>query len=231
MELWAAWILGLVGSLHCAGMCGPLALALPHSKRGPAGFALERLAYNLGRILTYCVIGLIVGAIGKTWLLAGIQRWLSLSLGLLVLAGFFASCHRARWLTTLPITRLVDGLKKTMAEVLRRRSGSALLILGMLNGLLPCGLVYVACAGAAATGGVLTGALYMLAFGAGTVPMMLAVSLSGKLIPFSLRLKLLRTVPIAVILLGTLLILRGMELGIPYVSPILAGDTHACCTK
>ena len=109
-----------------------------------------------------------------------------------------------------------------MAVLLRRRSFNSLLVLGLLNGLLPCGLVYVACAGATATGDLFKGAFYMLAFGAGTVPMMLAISLSGNLVPISLRLKLLKAVPVAVFVLATLLILRGMSLGIPYVSPDLA---------
>jgi len=101
-------------------------------------------------------------------------------------------------------------------------------VLGLLNGLLPCGLVYVACAGATVTGGVLSGAIYMAAFGAGTVPMMLAIGLSGKLVPFSLRLKLLKAAPVSIFLLGALLILRGMSLGIPYLSPDLSAG-HACC--
>jgi len=99
----------------------------------------------------------------------------------------------------------------------------------LLNGLLPCGLVYVAAAGATATSGILNGAIYMAVFGLGTLPMMLAISLSGKLVPFSLRLKLLKAVPVAVFLLATLLILRGMALGIPYVSPVLSSAHPSCC--
>jgi sulfite exporter TauE/SafE len=102
-------------------------------------------------------------------------------------------------------------------------------MLGLLNGLLPCGLVYVACAGATATADLFNGALYMVVFGAGTVPMMLAISLSGKLVPISLRLKLLKALPVAVFLLASLLILRGMSLGIPYVSPDLAAASAGCC--
>ncbi|TAL05771.1 MAG: sulfite exporter TauE/SafE family protein [Verrucomicrobia bacterium] len=228
MELWTAFMLGLVGSLHCAGMCGPLALALPRGANRPASFFFGRVAYNLGRIVTYCVLGLAFGLLGKTLLLAGIQRWLSIALGVALLTGLFTSRKLALW---RPITALVDRVKAGMGFLLRRRSADALLLLGLLNGLLPCGLVYVACAGATATGDLFHGALYMLAFGAGTIPMMLAISLSGKLVPFSLRLKLLKAVPVAVFLLASLLILRGMELGIPYVSPVLSGDSPGCCQK
>lgn len=229
MELWTAFALGLVGSLHCAGMCGPLALALPPAGHTAASYVFGRVAYNLGRVVTYCVLGLIFGLIGKTLLLAGVQRWLSIALGVALLVGLFVSRRLALW---QPVIALVDQLKSRMAGLLRRRSFDALLVLGLLNGLLPCGLVYVACAGATATGDLFNGALYMLAFGLGTVPMMLAISLSGKLVPFSLRLKLLKAVPVAVFLLATLLILRGMELGIPYVSPVLGAESGAdCCHK
>ena len=228
MELWTALMLGLVGSLHCAGMCGPLAFALPQTGSRPMTFFVGRVAYNLGRIFTYCALGLVFGLIGKTLFLAGVQRWLSIALGVVLLIGLFASRKLALW---RPVAALVERVKGGMGFLLRRRSADALLTLGVLNGLLPCGLVYVACAGATATGDLFRGGLYMLAFGAGTIPMMLAISLSGKLFPFSLRLKLLKAVPVAVLLLASLLILRGMELGIPYVSPVLSGDSPSCCHK
>ena len=147
---------------------------------------------------------------------------------MLLLAGLFASRKLALW---RPVTSLVDRLKVRMSALLRRRSFSSLAVLGLLNGLLPCGLVYVACAGAAASGSVLAGAQYMALFGAGTVPMMLAISLSGRLVPPSLRLSLRRAIPVCVFLLATLLILRGMSLGIPYVSPDLSHGAPSCCHK
>lgn len=226
MYYWAAFILGLAGSLHCAGMCGPLALALPGRQAGGAGFLLSRVAYNLGRIVTYCCLGVLFGLLGQGLLLAGIQRWVSLALGIALLAGLFSSRKLAVW---APATTLVEASKARMSALLRRRSLATLGLLGLLNGLLPCGLVYVACAGAVATGGTLAGAHYMAAFGAGTVPMMLALSLSGRLVPVSLRLQLRRLVPVSVFLIAALLILRGMALGIPYVSPSPYSATGAAC--
>ena len=225
MEYWTAFILGLFGSLHCAGMCGPLALALPHAGRNASGFVTGRLAYNLGRIVTYCAMGFVFGLFGKTFLLAGFQRTVSITLGVTLLVGLFASRRLALW---RPVTLLVNVLKSRMGGLLRRRTFASQAVLGLLNGLLPCGLVYVAAAGAMATGGILRGAIYMAAFGAGTVPMMLAIGLSGKLIPFSLRLKLLKAVPVSVFLLGMLLILRGMSLGIPFISPQLSAAASCC---
>jgi sulfite exporter TauE/SafE len=234
MDWVSAILLGLVGSLHCAGMCGPLAIALPlqTAARQPgkmssnAAFLLGRFAYNGGRIITYCFLGVIFGLAGKTFLMAGVQRWLSIALGTTLLAGLFASRRLALW---QPVTALVETLKHRMAYLLRQRSLTSLGTLGLLNGFLPCGLVYVAAAGATATGGIFSGAQYMALFGLGTVPMMLTISLSGKLVPFAWRLKLQRAIPISVFLLATLLILRGMELGIPYVSPILSPGQPTCC--
>jgi uncharacterized protein len=226
MDYWTAFILGLVGSLHCAGMCGPLALAVPGAADNTTRFALGRVAYNLGRITTYCALGMVFGLFGKTLLLAGIQRWVSISLGVLLIIGLFTSRKLALW---KPVTLLVNQLKSRMSRLLRQRSLASVGALGLLNGLLPCGLVYVAAAGATATGNILNGAIYMAAFGAGTLPMMLAIGLGGKLVPFSLRLKLRAAIPVSVFLLGALLILRGMSLGIPYVSPDLVAGS--CCHK
>jgi sulfite exporter TauE/SafE len=123
----------------------------------------------------------------------------------------------------------VQRLKFGMGSMLQRRSYISLSLLGMLNGLLPCGLVYVAAAGATAAGGVLDGLGYMAAFGLGTLPAMLAAGLGVKLIPFSFRLKFQRLIPASVFVLAILLILRGMSLGVPYVSPSLAHGS--CCHR
>lgn len=224
MDYWTAFVLGLFGSLHCAGMCGPLALALPPTGGHPAGFVTGRLAYNGGRVFTYCLLGILFGAFGRTLALAGVQRWTSIALGVALLAGLAASRKLIR---EQPMTPLVNALKKGMAGLLGQRSFGSLALLGTLNGLLPCGLVYVAAAGATATGSMASGLGYMAAFGAGTVPMMLTIGLSRRLVPVSLRLKLARAIPVCVFLLASLLILRGMALGIPYLSPDLSHG--ACC--
>jgi uncharacterized protein len=228
VDLWMAFLLGLVGSLHCAGMCGPLALALPAAGNTAPAYVLGRVTYNAGRIVTYCLLGIVFGLVGYTFLVAGLQRWVSIALGVALLLGLFASRRLA---LSQPVTAVVNQLKSQMSVLLRRRSLAGLAVLGLLNGLLPCGLVYVACAGAAATGSTLAGASYMTAFGIGTVPMMLAISLSGKLVPVSLRLKLVKTIPVCVFLLASLLILRGMSLGIPYLSPNMSAGGASCCHK
>jgi len=226
MDFTLAIALGLLGSLHCAAMCGPLLLALPKPPGGPGKVVAGRLVYQLSRVVSYCLLGVMAGLAGKSLLLAGLQRWLSIALGLLILAGFFLSKKLA---LSAPVVRLVGQLKAAMAAQLRQRSMRSLALLGLLNGLLPCGLVYVALAGAVATGTLPSAILFMAAFGLGTTPTMLAISLSGHLLPLNLRLKLRSAIPVGVCLLASLLILRGMSLGIPYVSPVLTGANPGCC--
>ncbi len=222
MELiWTAFVLGLIGSLHCAGMCGPLALALPVVGNTRLSFTASRLLYNAGRLLTYCVIGALFGVVGRSLSLAGLQRWLSLGAGVLILVGLVLSTRTA---TKLPAWQTVAFLKRTFGSLLRRRTFASLLLLGAINGLLPCGLVYVAAAGATATGGVSSGIAYMVAFGLGTLPVMLGLGLAGKRLQLTFRFRLQKLIPISVAALALLLVIRGMALGIPYLSPDLAAS-------
>ncbi|MFM8360802.1 MAG: sulfite exporter TauE/SafE family protein [Verrucomicrobiota bacterium] len=224
MMLWTAWLLGLAGSLHCAGMCGPLALAVPSTGRGRLGFAAGRLAYQAGRLATYSVMGIFLGVVGRSLALAGVQRWASVAAGLLILAGLGVSSGGAPgW----AVARGVQWLKRCLGVLLGRRTLSALFLLGGVNGLLPCGLVYSAGAGAVAAGGWWDAVAYMGVFGLGTVPMMLAIGLSGRALSPGWRGRLQRLAPWSVGVVGVLLVLRGLALGIPYLSPDLAAG--ACC--
>ncbi len=226
MEFGIAFALGLLGSLHCAAMCGPLMLALPVPPGGAWRFTFGRIIYQLGRVTTYAWLGVVAGVIGKSIFLAGIQRWLSIALGVLILTGFLVSKKIS---LSAPVVRLVGKLKAAMSTQLRQRSFRSLALLGMLNGLLPCGLVYVAMAGAVASGSLPNGIIFMATFGLGTLPAMLGISLSGKLFPLALRTKLRRAIPMSVCALAGLLILRGLALGIPYLSPDLAATVPGCC--
>ena len=228
MDLGIAIMLGLVGSLHCAAMCGPLQLALPALPGGRRHFIGGRLIYQLGRVATYALLGVLAGLAGKSLLLAGFQRWLSVSLGLAILSGFLLSKKVA---VSAPVLRLVARLKTAMSAQLRQRNRRSLALLGLLNGLLPCGLVYVALAGAVSRGGLIDAIAYMACFGLGTLPTMLGISLSGKMFPLAFRLRLRGAIPVGIWLVAGLLILRGMALGIPYVSPSLAAGVPACCAR
>lgn len=221
MELGAAFLLGLGGSLHCAGMCGPLVLAA-------SGRGTHRLLYHGGRLLTYASLGALSGSFGAALLWAGWQQGLSILLGSLVIAGSAAHLLRRRVpLAGLP-ARLAGWIRSTMARALPSRHPLSRLVVGAVNGLLPCGLVYVALAAAAATGGWRYGALAMLLFGAGTVPLLLLGSwVGGHLSAAALQTLTQRVVPLGTLALGALLVLRGLGLGIPYVSPELQAGGHA----
>jgi len=225
--LWFAFTLGLAGSLHCLGMCGPLALALP-APRDASRFvrALGRLLYNLGRTLTYAFMGLFAGLLGHALQLGGLQQIVSILLGMLLIATLFLNTrHMPEWV----LKRFYRPVQRGLGKLLHRHGKFGLLQVGLLNGLLPCGLVYAALAGAALQSGALRGALYMGIFGLGTIPMMFAISMGGLTLR-SPRFKpvLQYLVPALTLTAGVLLILRGLSLGIPYISPDLS-TPGACC--
>jgi sulfite exporter TauE/SafE len=223
--IWTAFLLGFAGSLHCAAMCGPLALALPGRSRNRASFIVGRGAYNLGRLSTYVLLGTLFGWIGKSLALIGTQRWVSAGAGVVLLVGVVSSSRRR---FESPFRFIGGQVKQLLSRFLRSNSTGSLYLLGLANGFLPCGLVYAACVGAATLNNPLQGSLYLLVFGLGTFPMMLAISLTGASLPFALRLRLQRWSPVMVGLVSSLLIVRGLALGIPYLSPAVSGVCPLC---
>lgn len=230
----SAIVVGLVGSLHCAGMCGPIAIALPLSDRSWFARISGGILYNSGRAITYALLGAIFGLLGMGIALGGMQQWASILLGIIMILSVLVP--RIGSVNT-GISRIVDPvaspLKKAFGKLLLNRTHSSLFLIGILNGFLPCGLVYIALAGALVMSNIYQGALYMLLFGLGTLPMMLAISVAGNMISGTFRKRLSRIIPWFIVLLGILFILRGMNLGIPYISPKLQqeGDKAVmeCC--
>jgi uncharacterized protein len=222
---YSAFILGFLGSLHCAAMCGPLALAVPFVGTTKIAFLVSRLIYNFGRTITYGTLGLIFGVIGKSLLLAGFQQWLSITAGIAMLTFLIFGHKRA----TAHAWKSSVWIKNLFGRFIKRRTFAAILALGVANGLLPCGLVYMAGTASAATGDVFHSALYMVVFGLGTIPMMLGMSLfSRPLTSFLQQFRLKPLVPVAVSLVAVSLILRGLALGIPYVSPAASNGSISC---
>jgi len=233
--LLAALTLGFLGSFHCVGMCGPIALALPVDHSHPTKRVLGTLSYNLGRIITYGAMGALFGLLGKGFVMAGYQQWLSIGLGVAILIGVL---WPQSWGTSTvflsPIYRIVAHIKKALGRLFRKKSLESLLFIGLLNGLLPCGLVYMGVAGAIASGSPLQGAVFMMVFGLGTAPAMLGVTLLSGHITLQWRNKIRRAVPVIVSTMAILLILRGLNLGIPYISPEMSKTDctkHSCCQK
>lgn len=218
--LWTAFILGLAGSFHCIGMCGPIAFILP-IKRTTRFFQIyQAFLYHFGRILSYSFIGVLFGIIGKGLYLAGFQQRLSILGGLLmILAIVIPTSFLNKLEISKPLHRVFKILKQKLAYYLNKKSNKAVFLIGVFNGFLPCGLVYMAIIGAIATGAVIKGTLYMFLFGLGTIPMMTVAIFLRNFVTLSLRTKIQRAIPIFVVMIGLLFILRGLGLGIPYISP------------
>ncbi|MEK6650673.1 MAG: sulfite exporter TauE/SafE family protein [Bacteroidota bacterium] len=220
MDLLPAFMIGLLGSLHCVGMCGPLALALPIGVSSTSSFLIGRALYNLGRVATYAFMGVLAGLIGQKIVFYGFQQTVSIIAGALMIGAFaFPTLIGSRLARLSFLEGIGSSVQKAFSSLLQRRSVLTMFLIGIVNGLLPCGLVYVALAGSAMTGDPIEGALFATMFGLGTFPMMFVVSVIGKRVTPSVRQRIARVVPVFMIVLGTLFILRGMNLGIPMVSP------------
>ncbi|MDX1951180.1 MAG: sulfite exporter TauE/SafE family protein [Verrucomicrobiota bacterium] len=223
--LLSAFIMGLVGSLHCAAMCGPLVLAVPVRGNSRRAILASRVVYHLGRIAIYGVLGLVFGLIGKSLALVGIQQWLSILTGSALL--IFLLLGQARLKN--PLLKLPLWLKTVFHRFLAAPSWMSLACLGGINGLLPCGLVYAAGTVSIASGSVEMAVRQMLLFGLGTLPVMLAISLAGNSFSRWTAQKPLRAlVPLTLGIIGLALLLRGMSLGIPFVSPSASNAGLRC---
>ncbi len=234
MELVSAIILGLLGSIHCLGMCGPLALALPHKETDKLSLTTDAAVYNAGRILTYAILGYLLGWLGVSVRMAGFQQGLSIAVGVVILLGVSmpAILSHYRLAASFP-NRIFNVFRGVFASLLKQQGRGSLFSLGLLNGLLPCGLVYAALGASITTGDAVQSSFYMALFGFGTFPMMLSVSFFGAMASMDWRKRMARIVPASLVAVSLLLILRGLSLGIPYVSPVLSkGEVlhDDCCS-
>ncbi|WP_456377717.1 sulfite exporter TauE/SafE family protein [Lutibacter sp.] len=218
--LWTALLLGLAGSFHCIGMCGPIAFIIPVDRTSKAKMFYQTFLYNFGRLLSYSLIGLLFGFIGKGLYLAGFQQRLSVLMGVIMIAAIvipISIFNKYNFSKTL--YKIIGKVKSKLGFYLSKKSNKALFLIGFFNGFLPCGLVYMALIGSISTGNALQGSLYMALFGLGTIPMMSAAVLLGNFVSISFRSKIQKVIPIFVVVIGLLFILRGLGLGIPYISP------------
>jgi len=224
--------LGTVSSLHCVGMCGPLALALPVHHLSKTQKFLSLLFYQFGRIVTYASLGLIFGVLGRRIYIAGFQQWFSITMGILiiVLLGIYFIYQKPIHPSFL--NSLYKLVQSWILKLLRSPKNSfSFLLLGMANGMLPCAMVYVAIASALTTTEVGYSIAFMAMFGAGTLPAMLMISYFGQMISMPVRKTMRNIVPYFVAVLALILILRGLNLGIPFISPELQdarGKTVSC---
>ena len=216
----SALIFGLLGSFHCIGMCGPIAFLLPLERNNKVKKLLQIFLYHSGRLFSYAVIGLAFGIVGKGLSLFGFQQQLSIFIGILMLILLLFPKQKLGKLNPENASfRLISNLKNQLGKELRKKRPDTFFSVGFLNGFLPCGLVYMAVLGAVAIGSALEGALYMVFFGLGTIPLMTSAIWLSNIISVKSRKYIRRLIPVLVGAVAVLFILRGMGLGIPYISP------------
>lgn len=218
--LYTAIIFGLISSLHCIGMCGPIAMMLPVDHSNPSKKALQILVYHFGRITTYASLGFLFGLLGKGLYLAGFQQQISIAVGLgMISLAIIPETIVAKYNFSKPVYRVISKIKTSFGNQFKRKSLDALFTIGIFNGLLPCGLVYVALFGAVAMQNIGYSIFYMVLFGLGTIPLMSVVVYVANFLSYPFRSELQKIIPIVTVVIGILFIMRGMGLDIAYVSP------------
>lgn len=216
----SAIILGLMGSLHCVGMCGPIAFMLPVDQSNNYKKFGQIFIYHFGRLMAYGIIGLLFGSLGKGLSIFGAQQKLSIVIGvIMILVVLIPYKIFNKYNLSKPIYKVISKVKNQLGKELKKKSPDTFLTIGFLNGFLPCGLVYMALFGAIAMGNAIQGSLYMMLFGLGTVPLMTTAIYFSGLLKGGIRQKVQKAIPVFVVVIGLLFILRGLGLGIPYVSP------------
>lgn len=218
--IYSAFLFGLISSLHCIGMCGPIAMMLPVDRNNEAKRAMQIITYHTGRIVAYSILGLFFGVLGRGLFLAGFQQKMSVFLGIMmIIVVLVPEKVFAQYNFSKPVFQLIAKVKTNLGAQFKKKSFGSLFTIGLLNGFLPCGLVYAALFGAIAMQEVKLSITYMALYGLGTIPLMSAVVYASGLITLPIRNTLQKVIPVAVVCIGILFILRGLGLGIPFVSP------------
>lgn len=213
-------VLGFLTSFHCVGMCGPIALALPLHGATKMQKLFGGILYNLGRTTTYIMFGFILGLFGQGLVALGFQRWVSIIAGILMITTVLSpSLFKSNFSSQGIFNSLLSKVKGALKKLFSTRSYGSLYLIGLLNGLLPCGPLYMAFIISTGTGNAVTAAIFMMMFGLGTIPLLFAITILGNFISLSVRNKINNFLPILVVIIGILFILRGLNLGIPYFSP------------
>jgi uncharacterized protein len=229
LSLLSGLSIGIVGSFHCIGMCGPLALSLPTQHLTASDKRLAIIFYNSGRIITYTLLGVFFGLIGMTFSFFKIQQILSIVAGLTIFAILLPYSFSK---TNGTLNKFTQKLNQKLASYLyTKRKAFSFIQIGLLNGLLPCGLVYVAIAASITASTILNSSILMIGFGLGTFPIMALTMVLGKFISFSTRNKIYKATPYFLACIAVLLIMRGLDLGIPYLSPSLENGKMSCCHR
>lgn len=214
------FLMGLLGSVHCIGMCGPLTMALPFFEKNNLQKSAALFLYHTGKIASYSLLGVLFGLFGSQFPIFGFQKNISIVIGVsMLLYVTYVFVIKPNHFQLGVFDDLYKSIVKALGKLFQSQQTSAFLFIGILNGLLPCGMIYLALSSAMATQNIISGGILMAFFGLGTVPALLMVALGGQYIGYAFRRNLQKLLPVFIFGMGILLILRGMNLGIPYISP------------
>jgi len=217
--LWSAILLGLLGSFHCLGMCGPIALMLPIDRKNKVKGFFQMMSYHFGRLFSYSIIGLLFGVLGTGFHLLGFQQKISILMGtIMILLIIFPKFGKKNTLNK-KVSLFVLKVKNKLGKELQKKQNDTFFFIGFFNGFLPCGLIYMAVLGALTTTNILTSVTYMFLFGLGTIPLFTTFLFIGNFAKGNLRYYINKAIPVFVVFIGILFIIRGLGLGIPYLSP------------
>lgn len=219
-----AFMIGLLGSVHCVGMCGPLAFGVPSLRSGWFYLVIDKLLYQSGRIISYCILGVLIGLLGRQIWLAGLQQGVSILSGVLIIIAALSRIFKFSLSNSSSV--LLKPFNAMFSYALQHRANH--LIIGLINGFLPCGFVYLAMAGALNTGAVPSAISYMFWFGLGTTPLMFIAAVSVGFTSALFRKRINQLIPFLMLFLGCWFMLRGLELNIPYLSPPKAATITEC---
>ena len=218
--LWSAIIFGLLGSFHCVGMCGPIAFMLPVDRNNSFKKVTQIISYHIGRLFAYSLIGLFFGLVGKSLYIFSLQQQLSIIIGILmIVVVLIPSQTFNKYNFSKPIYKIISKVKSGLGKALKKKTADTFLTIGFLNGFLPCGLVYMAVFASLAMQSAFQSSLYMVLFGFGTIPLMTSAIYLGKFLNTKIKQRIQKAIPVFVVIIGLLFILRGLGLGIPYLSP------------
>lgn len=221
--LWQALIsgllLGFVSSFHCLGMCGPLVLALPFNYLPNNKKTAGAFIYHIGRILVYILLGIFFSLLGSRFFIAKYQQTFSIVIGISVIVMTFFYFFNKKLFTLQIVEAFTHKVQHFIVKKITQHSLINILWVGAANGLLPCGMVYFAVMGALAMQSIQNSIVFMAAFGLGTLPFMFLITHLGIFIKISVRNTIKKFVPVFLLIMGMLLIMRGLNLGIPYISP------------
>ena len=209
--------IGFLGSLHCVGMCGPLVWGtMQLNQQSKTSKAFQILLYTISKAFAYGLLGLLVGAIGEFLFIGNTQKYFSIGAGIVLIGLFVLSLDVEKALFKIPAFKnFYNKSFQSISKMIQSYGDKSVVVIGFFNGLLPCGLVYLALAGSLLYPSPIASGTFMFIFGLGTIPALLGVGLGFSLLQGKWRQQLRMVFPVVQLLVGVILIYRGIVVQAP----------------